>query len=87
MSRSYKGSSDQAEESPLLLAYLLAPVTSLFTDPPPPIEGWVEKNKDELSADVTALLELHTEFEQLKALAQRDAQKKADAAEAKASWP
>ena len=33
---------------------------------------------------MTALLELHTEFEQLKALAQRDAQKKADAAEAKA---
>jgi len=44
----------------------------------------VEKNKDELSADVTALVELHTEFAQLKSLAQRDAEKKKEAAEAKA---
>ena len=49
------------------------------------IEGWVEKNKDDLSADVTALLEVHSEFEQLKSLAQKDAQKKADAAEAKST--
>ena len=26
------------------------------------IEGFVEKNKDELSADITALLEVHTQF-------------------------
>jgi len=49
------------------------------------IEGWVEKNKDELSPDVTAILEVHTEFEQLKMLALKDAQKKTDAAEAKSS--
>jgi hypothetical protein len=49
------------------------------------IEGWIEKNKDELSADITAMLEVHSEFEKLKELAQEDTRKKAEADEAKAS--
>jgi len=49
------------------------------------IEGWVEKNKDELSPDVTGLLEIHSNFEKLKELAHNDTQKKMDAAEAKTS--
>ena len=48
------------------------------------IEGFVEKNKDELSADITALIEIHTGFNQLKELAVKDAQAKLDAAAAKA---
>ena len=47
----------------------------------------MEKNKDELSADVTALVELHTEFAQLKSLAQRDAEKKkAKMKQTKSGW-
>ena len=46
------------------------------------VEGWIEKNKDELSADVTKLLEVDTEFQQLKELALLDTQKKMEAAEA-----
>ena len=42
------------------------------------IEGFVEKNKDELSADIMALLEVHTRFDQLKQLAQNDSKKKED---------
>ena len=48
------------------------------------IEGFVEKNKDELSADITALLEVHTGFESLKKLAIQDTEAKKDAAAAKA---
>ena len=49
------------------------------------IDGFVEKNKDELSPDITALLEVHTTFSELKNLAVSDAAKKADAAAAKAT--
>jgi hypothetical protein len=48
------------------------------------IEGFVEKNKDELSADITAILEVHTTFQQLKDLAIADSEKKKDAEAAKA---
>lgn len=48
------------------------------------IEGWVEKNKDELSPDVLMLLEVHSQFERLSELARADTQKKLEAAESKA---
>jgi len=50
------------------------------------IEGFVEKNKDELSADIMALLEVHTRFDQLKQLAQNDSKKKEEAAAAKEAF-
>ena len=49
------------------------------------ITGFVEKNKDELSVDIEELLNEKTKFEQLQALARRDAEKKADADAAKAA--
>ena len=49
------------------------------------VEGFVEKNKDALSVDITELLELKTKWEQLKELAVADRQKKEDADAAKAS--
>ena len=47
------------------------------------IEGFVEKNKDELSPDILGLLEVTTGFEQLKKLAAADTEKKKDAAASK----
>ena len=46
------------------------------------ITGFVEKNKDELSLDIEELMTVKTKFEQLTALAKRDAEKKADADDA-----
>ena len=40
------------------------------------IDGFVEKNKDALSADITAIVEEHTKWEQLKELALADKQRK-----------
>eukprot|EP00966_Prymnesium_polylepis_P256923 5934538-Prymnesium_polylepis.1 len=49
------------------------------------IEGFVEKNKDELSADLLALVEQHSGFAKLSELARNDSQKKEDAAATKAA--
>jgi hypothetical protein len=49
------------------------------------ITGFVEKNKDELSADIEELLCVKTKFETLQGLTKRDLEKKADADAAKAS--
>ena len=47
------------------------------------ITNFVEKNKDELSIDIEELTTVKTNFEQLMALAKRDAEKKADLEAAK----
>jgi len=47
------------------------------------MEGFVEKNKDDLSLDITSLLEEHTGFQTLKDLSIKDAKSKADAAASK----
>jgi len=49
------------------------------------IDGFVEKNKDELSPDILALLEVHSGFEKLAELARQDTERKKDAAASKAA--
>lgn len=49
------------------------------------IEGFVEKNKDELSPDILALLEITSGFEKLAELARLDTERKKDAAASKAA--
>jgi myosin heavy subunit len=49
------------------------------------IEGFVEKNKDELSSDILALLEVNSGFEKLAELARQDTERKKDAAASKAA--
>jgi len=49
------------------------------------IEGFVEKNKDELSPDILTLLEVNSGFEKLGELARQDTERKKDAAASKAA--
>jgi len=49
------------------------------------IDGFVEKNKDELSSDILTLLEVNSGFEKLSELARQDTERKKDAAASKAA--
>ena len=45
------------------------------------ISGFISKNKDEFSIDLTELLTVHTEITELQKLAIKDVEKKADSQE------